>query len=209
MGMSLQLKMNQNPVERITTITRADAKTVHQAVDEAMREVAMRFGLEYMPKGGSFNPTEWRTTVRMAVPVSESKAVVPATTRAIQSGLGKRGDRVCVASNRKGLSSGMITEVRRSNYTVTFENGKVYLVPFSSCSAFNDAPGKKRTESEIVEEIAGVYHRLEPENLTCDGELSTAEVTRKRRSLGHTLMLLQSELGRTVTEEEAYNYASR
>jgi len=44
--------------------------------------------------------------------------------------------------------------------------------------------------------------RLEPENLTCDGELSTSEWKRKEKKLMKDWKRLEKQVGRTVTEEE-------
>ena len=63
---------------------------------------------------------------------------------------------------------------------------------------------KKRTEKEILADISMVYDRLSPENLTCDGELSRAEVRRRSVALNKKLKQLFKEIGRVVTEEETY-----
>jgi hypothetical protein len=49
-----------------------------------------------------------------------------------------------------------------------------------------------------------VYGDLSPENLTCDGELSGAQVARRKRELDDALERCFIKLGRRMTEEEAY-----
>jgi hypothetical protein len=66
------------------------------------------------------------------------------------------------------------------------------------------APQVKRPDAEIMRDILGVYNELSPENLTCDGELSQSRVRARYRALQAQLGRLQRELGRTVTETEAY-----
>ena len=62
----------------------------------------------------------------------------------------------------------------------------------------------KRSENEILRDIAGVYTSLSPENLSCDGELSAAETRRRAVPLQRQLKALFTELGREVSEEEAF-----
>lgn len=66
------------------------------------------------------------------------------------------------------------------------------------------APAPKRDEFTILDEICSTYSALSPENLTCDGELSRAQVARKRAGLNDRLRKLFAELGRTVSEGEAW-----
>ncbi len=62
----------------------------------------------------------------------------------------------------------------------------------------------KRPESAILDDIKGVYCQLSPENLTCDGELPKYLVQQKYSKLNRELKNLFKELGREVSEEEAY-----
>jgi len=66
------------------------------------------------------------------------------------------------------------------------------------------APAVKRPESEVLKDIRGVYAALSPENLTCDGELRGRALTRKASALRTKLAGLFRELGRRVSEDEAY-----
>jgi hypothetical protein len=66
-----------------------------------------------------------------------------------------------------------------------------------------NAPAARRPEAEIKRDIAGCYSRLSPENISCDGMLSRAEVARRAAAVRARLRVLFSELGRTITEEEA------
>ena len=63
-----------------------------------------------------------------------------------------------------------------------------------------------RTEAAIKREILGVYCSLSPENLHCDGEISVAAARRKAVALRAKLQALFAELGRTVSEAEAYGF---
>lgn len=66
--------------------------------------------------------------------------------------------------------------------------------------------GPKRPDALILEDIKGVYGELSPENLTCDGELSGRALTRKASALRTKLAGLFRELGRRVSESEAFGF---
>ena len=63
-----------------------------------------------------------------------------------------------------------------------------------------------RSEKEILNDFAGLACRLSPENLCCDGEISRAEVNRRLRQIQKEWKALEKELGRTVSEDQAYDF---
>jgi hypothetical protein len=65
-------------------------------------------------------------------------------------------------------------------------------------------PVAKRHEGLIMRDIMGVYGAFSPENLTCDGEFSRTQVARKAAALRARLKTLFAEIGRTVSEDEAW-----
>lgn len=92
--------------------------------------------------------------------------------------------------------------------------GSIWTVPPSlmtpapaGTSAAPVAPAAKRPEAEIMRDILGCYAGLSPENLTCDGELPRAQVERRRAELSRKLRALFTEIGREVSESEAYGVA--
>ncbi len=62
----------------------------------------------------------------------------------------------------------------------------------------------ERAEYDILLDIQRVYTSLSPENLTCDGELPAAAVAAKRWGLQQELRNLFVEIGRYVSEDEAF-----
>ena len=66
---------------------------------------------------------------------------------------------------------------------------------------------KKRSESEIMNDILSCYGDLSPENLSADGERSHADTFRRSRELHTQLDACFKELGRVVTEAAAYDWA--
>lgn len=65
-------------------------------------------------------------------------------------------------------------------------------------------PATKRADAAILNDINRVYSALSPENLTCDGELRGRAVQAKAFRLRGELKNLFRELGRTVSEDEAW-----
>jgi hypothetical protein len=95
----------------------------------------------------------------------------------------------------------LITHVGRDAYEVygysRYGNNRTVL--------FDEArPAAKRTDDTILDEITGVYCRLEPENLSCDGERTRSEMNRVAAALNRALKALFRELGRQVTASEAF-----
>lgn len=64
----------------------------------------------------------------------------------------------------------------------------------------------KRTEAEILRDLQRVECDLSPENLTCDGELSGAQVRKRAAALKTKRAALVKELGREPTDQEMWNY---
>jgi hypothetical protein len=68
------------------------------------------------------------------------------------------------------------------------------------------APKAKRPEAEILVEIRRIYAGLSPENLHCDGEISRSAAARRGAALNKRLRECFMELGRKVSEGEAFGY---
>ena len=62
----------------------------------------------------------------------------------------------------------------------------------------------KRTDNEIIEQIQGCYIDLSPENLSCDGERTFAQQVNAEYGIRLKLKTLFKELGREVTESQAF-----
>jgi hypothetical protein len=58
--------------------------------------------------------------------------------------------------------------------------------------------------NEIINKLRDIAYRLEPEWLTCDGELPRAEVNRRYRALMAEKNKLELKLGRPLTNKELY-----
>ena len=63
-----------------------------------------------------------------------------------------------------------------------------------------------REDILILQAICVVYDNLSPENLSCDGEATVSHMNQVRSECNRKLKGLFAALGRTVTEEEAYEW---
>lgn len=62
------------------------------------------------------------------------------------------------------------------------------------------------TKEEIEKKFISLACALSPENLTCDGECSRAEVNAKYRRIAKDWKALEKEYGKPVSEEEAWGF---
>jgi hypothetical protein len=98
----------------------------------------------------------------------------------------------------KGTVTGVVTQVSPQGIEVYGPQGTQFL------QASQVTAAAKRIDVEVMEQIQGVYCGLSPENISCDGESSRAQVVRLGARLRRALKALFVELGREVTESEAY-----
>ena len=118
-------------------------------------------------------------------------------------------------------TSGEVIKVNRKTVKVKTTESRgmatTWKVPFSLCRHADEpqaaavaAPTKPtRPDSEVMRDIVGVYGELSPENLTCDGECSLSQGRRRKAACNRRLKALFTEIGRRVSEDEAYATADR
>lgn len=85
--------------------------------------------------------------------------------------------------------------------------------PISAAALSSLAPERKKQKilseiesGAIMRKIVDCYGRLSPENLTCDGELSARQTRHRRRDINKELEGLFAQLGRKVSETEAWDW---
>ncbi len=131
----------------------------------------------------------------------------------------KTGEKVFFGRTHGEKTLGEVVRVNRVNLKVrqlesrgTFTNypvGTLWTVPASFCSKADGSvsvpePKQARPEAEIIRDIRNLYSRLSPENLSCDGELPMSQVRRRAAAFRRQLQACFNELGRQVSEDEAY-----
>ena len=129
----------------------------------------------------------------------------------------KVGDTVLFGRTNGEKTRGRITKVNAKSYKVTtlesrgtrsqYTSGGSWRVPHSLVWADGQSQAKapSRPEMDILKDISNVYCGLSPENLYCDGEISHSAAMVKARHLNAKLKTLFKELGREVSEYEAWN----
>lgn len=135
-----------------------------------------------------------------------------------------KGDKVFFGRPNGEKTLGEVVKVNRVKVKVkqlesrgtykSYPIGTVWTVPVSLLSNVRingigdpePEPVAKRPEPEILGEIRSIYSQLSPENLHCDGEASLTHVRRRGAQLRGQLRGCFRELGRKVSEGEAYGY---
>jgi hypothetical protein len=69
---------------------------------------------------------------------------------------------------------------------------------------FGDKALGEPTKENAMKWAKRVYCELSPENLTCDGELSRAQVNARYRALMDAIKYLNKVAGTEISEEEAF-----
>ena len=64
---------------------------------------------------------------------------------------------------------------------------------------------KQPLTAEMYDKFMDLSCQLSPENLTCDGELTSQEVLKRASKISKQWKALESEVGRFVSEDEIWN----
>lgn len=165
-------------------------------------------------RGGKPVGTEWRVDPSLVYPCDGTATTVKPAPRLPQQPehavpAWKSGDRVSFDAGGKMVTG---TVVRINSKTVTVENcddgTRGYRV---SPTMLRAAPtsATKRSENDVMRDIFNQYVGLSPENLSADGERSRSEVSRRRAAIHRRIIELQRELGREVSEDQAWAWHSQ
>ncbi len=117
-------------------------------------------------------------------------------------------------ATKKATISRLASELSDKQEWERAHNGTPYPKASFAQRAFHDiktqlgipseAPKPARPEATVLADIRSIYAQLSPENLSCDGELSRSAQLTRSRHLNSKLRELFREIGRTVSESEAY-----
>ena len=91
-------------------------------------------------------------------------------------------------------------------------SGKTWRVHPALCTPHTGvAPvaAPKRDVKDIYHDILSCYAALSPENLYCDGECSRAQAMARGRTIKARLKALETEMGRKISEDEAYSVCQK
>ncbi len=136
----------------------------------------------------------------------------------------KIGDKVLFGRRHGEQTLGEVVKIGRSKIKVkqlesrgtmrSYPVGAIWGVPPTLMQKVDAgvqpiAEAPKRPEVEVLREVRNLYCQLSPENLTCDGELPPSAVRRRAQQIHARLRVCFQELGRVVTEDEAYQLRLR
>ena len=174
-------------------------------------------------RGGKPIGTEWRVHPSLVYPFDGAKVVIPPTvarTPARQSGWSV-GDRVSFTAKDGRVVTGTVTRVNEKTVTVErCDDGsrgwrvspsmlRAPSTTAASTPAQTATVAPRRADDVVMRDIVNAYSDLSPENLTCDGELRGRAVATRRAAINRRLADLQSELGRRVSEDQAWAWYMR
>ena len=157
--------------------------------------------------GAVAKPTQ--ATLPMALPVAKT-----ASNDAIAKSIGLPRDMVGEQITVNGTTyTVMGYNPNRPKYPLTVKGpqGGMYRMDVPSvlkAVGVTAAPKTKRPDAKIMQDILNVYSSLSPENISWDGERSRSEVAKASARLNRELRELEAELGRKVTESQAYDWYS-
>jgi len=189
-----------NGEKTLGTVVAVNAKSTKVRQDEA--------------RGSKPVGTVWGVAPSLVRPLDGAAAApAPAVTAAPAPGW-KVGDRASFTAQAGRVVTGTVTRVNTK--TVTLEGcddgSRGYRVPPSmlrAAAGAGPAPAApRRADDAIMGDIFRAYGDLSPENLSCDGELSRSQVATRRAAVNRRLAALQAEMGRRVSEDEAWRWWS-
>jgi hypothetical protein len=183
--------------------------TLRAEIEQALQTVAAKHGIAIKAGNASYSGTNVQIKLEMSVKdasgVTQTKEVSDFKLLAARYGL-------------KPEDLGRTFTVRGKTFTLAGIDRKSFKYPILATSngkmmKLQIADVKlaltgKREESAIIRDIANTYSGLSPENLSCDGELSATRINLRRAELNNKLRNLFAELGREITENEAYRLST-
>jgi ribosomal protein L35AE/L33A len=166
-------------------------------------------------RGGRPVGTEWRVAPSFVTPFEGAKVAAPAPQPSVVTPAPARatgwhiGDRASFTSKTGRVVTGTVTRINTKSVTLDQcdDGSRGWRVPPSGLRA-PTAPAPtapaSRPEYEVMKDIHRAYGNLSPENLSCDGELTQRQVATRRAAINRRLADLQAELGRRVSEDQAW-----
>lgn len=169
-------------------------------------QLVKNYAKRHWQKGGG-----WDLIVEGCVPDAEIILVTKSANT-------ERGVLVLMSRQLKSLTSEQVTAMLKGERTLlTVKNEIVDFVErkaaeaglsktelVSAIKAEVQFAKDQARENELMRKILGIYCQLSPEALHCDGEISAAAAQRKANKLYKELDAACKELGREVSEDEAY-----
>jgi hypothetical protein len=195
-------------------IDRAFLKKFTRDAEKALEDVADLYGITVTYKGGSYdrNGANAKLRFEIAAPDAVTGVALSAEVQAFKS--------LAHVYGLKPEDLGSEFKVRNTVYKITglknsrpkypisairVSDGKAFKFPSETVKSFPVAP-----PAGLNDHVRGGFIRLvgelSPENLSCDGECSDAEVTQRRSNIMRQWRELERRAGQKVTEDEAWAF---
>lgn len=199
-------------------------KALHKEVTEALKAIALKHGLTVGSNKVRYDDYTRKLAVVFNVAAKAAEKAQVEAEPYVQGGDPKIGQVVgyrrttykVTGYNRAGnLKANRIVDDAAFTFKRNRINGKFdyfdgmvkEVVPVPTIPTLFGIPVTKvgiRDQKAIMNEIVDTYGALSPENLTCDGELPRSQVNARYSKLNKTLRSLFQELGKEVSEEDAW-----
>lgn len=197
--------------------TREVLAPLRQDMEKELEEVGLKHGVYFSFKSISFSSSEASTRLvlrlRNGSQVTSSKeleeqqrsekmrADFALNCRSFGLSESRLGQPFVVA----GKTYTLIGSNSRSQYPIIGRTASGVLYKFTIAQV-GTAP--HREDDIIMKDIYSAYMHLQPEVLSGDGEAPRSSVDREQRRLNAQLRKLFSEIGRTVSEDAAFDWAA-
>jgi hypothetical protein len=196
-------------------IDRTFLKAFSADAQKALEDVAELYGISIDYKSASFARDGANATLKFEIVAPD-----PTTGEA----LSREAQDFKLLAHRHGFEpedlgseftvSGTVYKItglkpRRHKYPICADrvsDGRSFKFPAETIKRSGQPRFSEGLTPEIKEGFARLVGELSPENLSCDGECSDAEVRKRRSNIMRQWAELERRSGRTVTDDQAWDF---
>lgn len=207
------------------TIDRTFLRDFNKDALAALEKVASEHGVSIRQESGRF--TDSNATIKFTLSaITSSGEVLKPEVQAFKRSAGQFGlhaddlGGTFIVNKTKYRLTGLKT--RRPKYPITAErvyDGRSFKFPASSVSnvqrkgegrraAIESQKSREPLTEEIKAEFVDLACQLSPENISCDGERSRADIRKATVAIQRRWRGLEARIGRSVGESEAFGFES-
>ena len=193
------------------TITRASLKKLTADAEKALAAVAKKHGVQVSFKSGSF--TDSNATMKFTISTIDKDGTVN-TKEATD--FQRYADQFGLKSSDLGNTFswggetykivGLRIRSRSPVIAERIRDGKIFKMPKHYVNPSLPKTGSAKLTKKIKEEFVDLACQLSPENISCDGEISMAQVRIRRAAIMRKWGALERRINRAVTEDEVWSF---
>lgn len=198
----------------IKSFDRNNARTVQAEMLAAMKVVADRHGLTVRPGKGGLSTSEISLSFVLACEVDKTAFLTEVKRMKLDTTKAAEGY-MLVGLNGSPKNRWEVKKIRGGkNYVIDDAQALRWFGPAAQITAnrttlANDVVFGVGATKSMEEYFFGLVLRLEPENLTCDGELSSSQIRDRRTRINQEWKALEARYGRKVSIDETWGFAPK